>query len=88
MSLTAVLRCLPDLPSTGSRTSNMSVLDRLKALTSAEIMPQILFGIILDDFFFREQVWVKVIEVDENGKVSLSMKLVNQETGLTTCLNQ
>ncbi len=28
-----------------------------------------------------QRVWVKVVEVDSNGKVSLSMKMVNQETG-------
>ena len=28
-----------------------------------------------------QRVWVKVIEVDANNKVSLSMKMVNQETG-------
>lgn len=28
-----------------------------------------------------QRVWVKVIEVDANNKVSLSMKMVNQDTG-------
>jgi hypothetical protein len=50
--------------------------------------PDFIWHYFLTIFLCREQVWVKVIEVDENGKVSLSMKLVNQETGLTTCLNQ
>ena len=28
-----------------------------------------------------QRVWVKVVEVDANNKVGLSMKMVNQETG-------